>query len=80
VTCAGQIDGTYSLKIVFTPLHWNMLVFIIFFVWLWLPNLSFGFGRFDLRYIAKMSISLILVSVGCEVAIKEKLVGMKTLV
>jgi len=80
VTCAGQTDRSNSLGIVFTPLHWNVLVFIIFCLLLLLALLSFDFGRFNLSWISKMSISLILGSVGCEVVIRRKFVKTKTLI
>jgi len=80
VTCAGQIDEGISLGIVSIPLHWNVWIFIFFSALLLLAILSFGFGRFDWGWIGKMSISLILGSVGCEFAIRSELVRKKTLV
>ena len=74
VTCAGQTIESDSLGMIFTPLHWNVWVLIVFGALLLLVILTWRSGIWDLGMMMRTNISLILASLGCEVGIRRELV------
>jgi len=71
-TCAGQIDKSYSLGLIFTPIHWNVWVFIILSALFLFAILTLLSGKWELSWSAESIISLILGLLGCEVTIKRE--------
>jgi len=72
VTCAGLIDESNALGVVFTPFNLKVWILVLFSTLLLVANLLFSFGKWNFIWIVEKSISLILGALGFEVSIRRE--------